>query len=181
MRCPARPCPLAILFAGLALASACGSDVAAAASQTTGESANASDGTTVRLSAAPLQVAPGLYVTELAIDLSGPVENGPVQAEFTVRLPAALVVAPEPALRLTQLNVGIKGQASDDGYRIVVGNTVNGTLLPRGSFCALRLATTTPRQVGTHTVQLVDVKLTRADGSTFPESDAPLAVSVTIR
>jgi hypothetical protein len=135
-----------------------------------------------RLDAPSLDLGPATTAAELAVALAFG-GAAPSLLEVAVELPPALVVAEGEPLLAAQPVHTLRGGSHDNHYRIVCGDaaTRDGAPLAAGPLFRLRLATATPRQVGTFELVLRDLRAVASDGSAVAAATQPRVVTVTVR
>ncbi|MCA8948840.1 MAG: hypothetical protein KDE27_05015 [Planctomycetes bacterium] len=140
-------------------------------------------GPTARLASAEVEFGATATSAELAIALADLPVPAPTLMQVTIELPAALAVAPSDPLRAVQAVPTLQGARQGNRFVVVCGDDQNqaGTPLQNGELFRLRLATVSPRQVGTHTIVLRELVLAQNDGTEAPVDGTPVSVTAVVR
>jgi len=137
----------------------------------------------VRLAAADLDFAPSVSSGELLVQLAELPTSVPVLLQVAIELPPTLALAPGDPLLPAQTLVTLRGEMHGGRYVVVCGDDQNRQALPlrTGPLFSLRLVTSTPRQLGTHTITLRDLRAARSDGSDAGGDVNPAVATVMVR
>lgn len=164
----------AVPFAVLSVLAACGGG---------GGGGGAPATTPTRLSAAALDLGPATTEAELAVQLAATPAQPPVLLEVAVELPAGLTLASGNPLVATQSTPTLDGGTVGGRYVVVCGDAKNkaATPLQPGPLFRVRVQTTTPRQTGTYSITLRNLRASNSDGSAAAVDPNPTIVSVTVR
>jgi len=160
------------LVSSLLLLSACGG----------GGGSPSAVSTPIRLSAAALEVAPTATSAELVVQLSEAPAPAPVLIEVAIELPPGLVLTEDP-LQAAQPAPTLDGGLVDGRYRVVCGDARNKSALPLqvGPLFRMRVTTAVPRQVGTYSITLRNLRAAQSNGEAVAVDPNPTVVSVTVR
>jgi hypothetical protein len=161
-----------VLSAPLFLLIACGGG---------GGSSTSPVGAPTRLAASAVELAPGATAAELTVTLAE-VTDAPTLLTVAFELPPALTIAASP-LTAAQPVPTLDGNLHDGRFVVVCGDARNKVAQPLqpGPLFRLRLATTSPRLLGTHTITLRNLTAARSDGSAANVEPNPTTVTVTVR
>ena len=163
----------AALFPALLLFSACGGGGGGGPTVTAA----------VRLAAVDIDLAASTTSAELAVSLVHQSTTAPAMLQVAIELPPALTVALGDPLSAAQPLITLKGELRNGRYLVVLGDDRNRDALPlaNGPLFRLRLATTTPRQVGTFQITLRDLLAAQSGGAPADFDVNPATATVTIR
>ncbi|HEX5051440.1 MAG TPA: hypothetical protein VFZ65_06680 [Planctomycetota bacterium] len=136
-----------------------------------------------RLTAADLDLGPATTSADLVVGLATTTEPAPVLLQFAVELPSALSVAPTDRLQAAVPLATLDGDFKDGRFVVLCGDgqNANASALQVGPLLRLRLVTATPRQPGTYTILLRDLRAATNDGGASAATTEPTSVQVTIR
>jgi len=137
----------------------------------------------VRLSVPDLDLGPATTSAELLVQFAQPPATGTALLQVAIELPPALTIAPGAPLQPGQPLATLKGEMVSGRYLVVCGDDRNREALPlrTGLLFSLRLATTTPRQVGTFQITLRDLLAARSDSSNADGDVNPVVATVIVR
>lgn len=139
--------------------------------------------TTARLDAASAELAPNATVTEIVVRLAGAPAAAPCLLELAVELPPALTLPPTERLAAIAPLATLDGDFVGERFVVLCGDAVNrdATALAIGPLFRLRVSASTPRLVGTHSLQLRPLRAATRDGAEVPVETAPTRVDVLVR
>ncbi len=139
-------------------------------------------GAPARLSAADLDLPAGTSTVDLTVALAEVPQPAPGLLQVAIGLPAALAVATNDRLFQVQPVAYLDGDTVKDAFVVVCGDAHNTTAAPlqAGPLFRLRLVTTTPRQPGSYTITLRDLRAASSAGDELAVDGAVTNVSVTV-
>lgn len=140
-------------------------------------------GTSVRLTAAPVEIPVGATERELVVAIGEQAQLGAALLQVDVELPPQLSLPPKQRLRQIVPVATLDGDFVGQSFRVLCGDAanVNPQLLQATELFALRLQPSAPRQPGTYTVRLTSVRAASADGARVESDPNPVEVTVVVR
>lgn len=136
-----------------------------------------------RLVVDAVDIAAGVTAADLVVRLDGTPEPQPALLEVAVELPPQLTLAANDRLVASRAVATLDGDWVGNRFVILCGDAQNASAAPLapGALFRLRLVPTLPRQPGTWTVTLHDLRTAANDGTVAPAAGAPVTVAATIR
>ncbi len=135
-----------------------------------------------RLAADDLDLGPATTTAELVVRLAD-APTLPALLEVAIELPNALTLPADHRLLPAVAVPTLDGDFKDGRFVVVCGDAENpvANLLQRGPLFRLQLVTSTPRQPGTYTIRLHDLRAVASDGKDIEVEGNPTSVNVTVR
>jgi hypothetical protein len=117
------------------------------------------------------------------VHFAQPPATAPALLQVAIELPPALTIAPGASLQPGQPLATLRGETVNGRYLVVCGDDRNREALPlqNGLLFSLRLATATPRQLGTFAITLRDLLAAKSDSSNADGDVNPVIATVTVR
>ncbi|MEO6595678.1 MAG: hypothetical protein ABIP94_13070 [Planctomycetota bacterium] len=136
-----------------------------------------------RLAATDLDLGPATTSAELLVSLATTTVPAPVLLEVAVELPPALTMTANERLLAVAPVATLDGDFVSGRFVVICGDAQNPVAQPLqpGPLFRLRLATAVPRQPGTYTILLRNLRAAASDGSASAAQTEPTSVKVTIR
>lgn len=135
------------------------------------------------LAAPAVRIASGSTRADLTVRLTSGATPAPVLLQAQVELPPQLRFADADRLRAATPFQTLEGNLVDDAtFAILCGDSANvgAATLPLDDLFRVGLEVKQPRQPGTYTVLLRDVRMASADATRVPTTASQLQVPVTI-
>lgn len=141
-------------------------------------------GTTAAVQLAPVTIGSGQTIVDLTVSLDQSTEPGPALLQGTLLLPPELTLPASERLAPAAPMVTLDGDfSSNNEFTVLCGDANNRDALPLadGPLFHIRIAPTTPRQPGTYTVSLQNVRAATSAGQDVPLAQSTLTATVTIQ
>lgn len=166
------PCRLPILL--LAVAAACGGGGATTTSVVA---------TTASLGADDVEIGTAAASADLLVRLVSVPAEAPCLLEVGVELPAALALPATGRLQAATALPNLDGDFVGDRFVVMCGDAQNAAAGPLavGPLFRLRLLPSTPRQAGTYTVRLHNLRAATRHGDAVPVAATPAVIQVVVR
>lgn len=131
----------------------------------------------------PVTIGTGQSIVDLTVSLEQRPESGPALVQGTLLLPPELSLPTSDRLAPATPVVTLDGDFVNNEFTVICGDATNPQAqdLPLGALFQVRLMPTAPRQPGTYTVTLKDVRAATSGGSNVPLALTTLTATVTIQ
>lgn len=131
----------------------------------------------------PVTIGAGQTVVDLTVSLAQRTEPGPALLQATLVLPPELSLPATERLAPAAPMVTLDGDFTANEFTVLCGDASNQEAqpLPVGPLFQMRLMPTSPRQPGTYTVTLKNVRAATSSGDDVPLALTTLTATVTIQ
>ncbi len=138
---------------------------------------------TARLAAAAVDLGPAVQSADIVVQLASSPAEGPSLLEVAIELPPALTLPASDRLQAATALATLDGDFVGNRFVVLCGDAQNpaASTLAVGPLFRLRITPSLPRQVGTFTVRLHNLRAATRTGQPVPVETSPTVVDVTVR
>lgn len=136
-----------------------------------------------RLASSTIEIGPTATSAELAVQLVEAPPPGPALLQVAVELPPQITLPVDERLRAARPLTTLDGDFVDGRFVVVCGDAEQpaAAALTPGPLFRLRLQPSQPRQQGSYTVALRELRVASAAGGTVAAATEPVLVTVIVR